>query len=55
MLQALGAVPGVGQREVEHALVTAYSSIGRPTAEVLTESVVELALGRADRHRVPER
>jgi len=48
------AVPRVGQREVEDALVTAYSSIGLPIAEPLPESVVELALGRADRHRVPE-
>ena len=48
------AAPGVGQQDVEQALVTAYSSVGTPTAEPLAESVVELALGRADRHRVPE-
>ncbi|HEY5117548.1 MAG TPA: lipoate--protein ligase family protein [Nakamurella sp.] len=48
------AAPGVGHQEVERALVTAYSSIGRPIQEPLPESVVELAFARADRHRVPE-
>ena len=47
-------VPGVGQQEVEGAFVTAYATIGMPVREPLPESVVELAGGRADRHRVPE-
>lgn len=48
------AVPGVSKDEVERALLSTYAAIGALVPEPLAESVVELALGRADRHRVPE-
>ncbi len=52
------AAPGVGMGEVEQALLAGYSTVfsvtGTPDPEPLPASVIDLARGRVDRHRVPE-